>query len=157
MFLLEKKQDKAILIIYGYVGGYYLDYRNVADAIAEITKEGYKKLDFRIHTYGGFVFDGNLIYNFLAGFKGELNIYVDGVAASMGSIIIMAGDKIHIAENGFIMIHAPEGGAYGNAKDLEQYAKLLRSMEKNFIKKLKEKTRSEERRVGKECRTRWSP
>jgi len=140
MFLLEKKNNKAILTVYGYVGGSYLDYRNVINAIAEISKEGYSQLDFHLHTYGGMVFDGNLIYNAIAGFKGEVDIYVDGVAASMGSIIMMAGTRIHIAENGFIMIHAPSGGAQGNAKDLEATAKLLRSIEKNFLKKLMERT-----------------
>ena len=140
MFNLEKLTDKAVLTIYGYVGGYYMDFRAVSNAINEITKAGYSKLDFRIHTYGGSVIDGNMIYNFLASFKGEVDIYIDGVAASMGSIIIMAGTRVHIAENGFIMIHAPSGGGHGNAKDFEQYAKLLRSMEKNFKAKLAERT-----------------
>ncbi|MBS2100703.1 head maturation protease, ClpP-related [Carboxylicivirga linearis] len=140
MFKLEKLKDKAVLTIYGYVGGYYLDFRAVSNAIDEITQVGYNQLDFHVHTYGGSVIDGNMIYNFFAGFKGEVDIYIDGVAASMGSVIMMAGTRIHIAENGFVMIHAPSGGGSGNAKDFEQYAKLLRSMEKNFLKKLAART-----------------
>ncbi len=140
MFKLEKLSDKAVLTIYGYVGGYYMDFRAVSNALNEITKAGYTKMDFRFHTYGGSVIDGNLIYNFIAGFKGDVDIYIDGVAASMGSVIALSGTRLHIAENGFIMIHAPSGGGEGNAKDFEQYAKLLRSMEKNFKKKLAERT-----------------
>ncbi len=142
MFKLEKLSDKAVLTIYGYVGGYYMDFRAVSSAIDEIKKEGFKKLDFRLHTYGGSVFDGHLIYNFLVGFDGELHIYVDGVAASMGFIIMLAAKKenTHIAKNGFGMLHVPSGGAHGNAKELEQTAKLLRSMEKLFKAEIKDRT-----------------
>ncbi len=142
MFKVEKLADKAVLTIYGYVGGYYMDYRNVAEAIEEVKKAGFKKLDFRMHTYGGSVFDGNLIYNFLSAFDGELHIYVDGVAASMGFIIMLAAptQNVHIASNGLGMCHSPSGGANGNAKDLEQAANLLRLLEKNFKAVLKERT-----------------
>ncbi|SDC52840.1 head maturation protease, ClpP-related [Williamwhitmania taraxaci] len=140
MFKVEKLSQKAVITVYGFVGGYYLDYRNVSAALEDVSMAGYSKLDFRIHTYGGTVFDGNLIYNFIAGFKGEVDIYIDGVAASMGSVIIMAGVRIHIAENGFIMIHCPQGGSYGTAKVLIQGAKLLTSMEKNFKQKVLTRT-----------------
>lgn len=148
MFKLEKQSDKAVLTIYGYVGGYYLDFRAVNAALEDITKSGFSKLDFHIHTYGGTVFDGNLIYNFISSFKGEVDIYIDGIAASMGAIIIMAGTRIHIAENGYLMIHAPRGGASGTAKDLEQSAKLLRSMGKNFSAKLVARTGKTEQEVN---------
>jgi ATP-dependent Clp endopeptidase proteolytic subunit ClpP len=147
MFLLEKKGNKAILTVYGYVGEYYLTYENIMRAIKEITDEGYQNLDFHLHSYGGLVFDGNLIYNALVAFNGQIDMYIDGVAASMGSVIMMAGTRIFIAENAYIMIHAPSGGAYGNAKDLEKYAKLLRSIEKDFTKKLMERTGKTEEEV----------
>lgn len=136
MFKLEKLKNKAVLTIYGYVGGYWMDFRAVHAALAEIAKDGYKQLDFHIHTYGGEVFDGNLIINFIEGFKGETDLFVDGVCASMGSIIATAATRVHIAENGYIMIHSPQGGARGVAKQLIQFAKLLTSIEKNFTDRL---------------------
>lgn len=148
MFKLEKLTDKAVLTIYGYVGGYYMDFRSVNSVLDDIAKSGYTKLDFRMHTLGGGVIDGNLIFNFIAGFKGEVDVYIDGLAASMGSIIMLAGTRIHIAENGFVMIHAPSGGGYGNAKDFIQQAKLLKSMEKNFIAKLMQRTGKSEKEVS---------
>lgn len=144
MFKLEKLKDKAVLTIYGYVGGYWMDFRAVHSALAEISKAGYKQLDFHIHTYGGTVFDGNLIVNFLEGFDGEVDIYVDGVAASMGSIIATAGTRIHIAENGFIMIHSPQGSVHGTSKQMVEYSKLLTSMEKNFTSRLVALTKKSE-------------
>lgn len=92
-----------------------------------------------LHTDGGSVFDGNLIFNAIATAKANVNIVIDGLAASMGSIIMLAGKKISMAENGYIMIHAPSGDERGNAKDFENTAKLLRSMEGNFLKKLSAK------------------
>lgn len=134
MFKLEKLKNKAVLTIYGYVGGMWMDFRAVHSALAEVEKAGYKKLDFHIHTYGGSVFDGNLIRNFVQGFtkKGEVDFYIDGVCASMGPIITTSGTRTYIAENGYMMIHAPQGGAHGVAKQLVQYAKLLTAMEKDF-------------------------
>lgn len=148
MFRLEKQKDKAVLTIYGYVGGYYMDMRDVNAALHEITSMGYKKLDFRFHTYGGSVIDGNLIYNFLASFQGEVDVYIDGVAASMGSVVMMAGVRIHIAENGFVMIHRPSGSVEGNAQDMIQYSKLLTSIEKNFKEKLQARTGKTEAEVS---------
>jgi len=137
MFKVEKLSDKAVLTVYGYVGGYYMDMRAVNSAISDIQQSGYKQLDFHMHTYGGSVIDGNLIYNFLAGFSGNVDIYIDGIAASMGSIIMLAGkNKPQIAENGFIMIHSPSGYAEGTVADLNSCADLLSMMEKNFRQKL---------------------
>lgn len=140
MFTLVKEKDKAVLTMYGYVGGYYLDYRNVAAALEDITRSKIQQVDVHLHTNGGSVFDGNLIYNFIASFKGNIDIYIDGIAASMGAVIIMAANRVHIAENGFIMIHNATGDVSGNAKQLVEAAKLLRSIERNFVVKLADKT-----------------
>lgn len=142
MFKLEKQISKAVLTVYGYVGGAYLDYRAISTAVDEVVAAGYTKLDFHIHTYGGAVFDGNIIYNTLASFtaKGEIDIYIDGVAASMGSILIMSGTRVHIVDNGFIMIHKPQGGAHGTDADLISAANLLVSMGKNFTAALAART-----------------
>ena len=143
MFKLAKQSDKAVLTIYGYVGGAYLDFRAVNAALDEISKSGLTRLDFHLHTYGGSVFDGNLIYNFLSSFKGEVDIYIDGIAASMGSIIMLAGTRIHIVENGFVMIHRPHLSSGGNADDIESGAKMLRSIETNMKAKLKKRCKAD--------------
>ena len=139
MFKVEKLAGKAVITVYGYVGGYF-DYRYVAEALADISNAGYSNVDMHIHTNGGDVFEGNLIYNFISSFKGNVEIYIDGIAASMGAIIIMAAKTVHIAENGFIMIHNPSGGVNGTAKEHIEAAKLLRSIEKNFALKLSART-----------------
>ncbi|MCT4559813.1 MAG: Clp protease ClpP [Crocinitomicaceae bacterium] len=103
----------------------------------------------RLHSPGGSVIDGNLIYNALNPFKKELEIIVDGLAASMASIIIMSAGKVSMAENAFLMIHAPSGSINGNAKDMQNCASILSEMEKNFITKYASKTKKERKDVEK--------
>lgn len=100
----------------------------------------YNDITVRLHTNGGSVFDGNLIYNAINKSKANVTIIVDGISASMGAIIMLSAKNVQIVENGFVMIHAPSSYVSGNAKDLEADAKLLRMIEKNFVAKLQAKT-----------------
>ncbi len=85
-------------------------------------------IDVRINSYGGDVFDGLAIYNTLVQHKAKVTTHVDGVAASIASIIAMAGAEIHIAENAWIMIHDAWGMAVGNAAEMRRQADLLESV-----------------------------
>ena len=88
-------------------------------------------IDVRINSGGGSVFDGLAIYNQLAQAPGTVTVYVDGIAASIASIIAMAGDRIVMAENASLMIHDPMGpsaAAFGPAELLRQAAKETRQM-----------------------------
>ncbi|PTT43732.1 hypothetical protein DBR28_00130 [Chryseobacterium sp. HMWF028] len=96
----------------------------------------YSEITIRLHTYGGSVFAGNLMCNALERSNADITIIIDGLAASMGAIFILSSKKVKIVNNGYVMIHAPSSGSYGNAKDHESNAKLLRLMEDNFEHKL---------------------
>jgi ATP-dependent protease ClpP protease subunit len=150
MFRLEKLSDKAILTIYGYVGGAYLDFRAVENALHDIKASGLKQVDFWCHTYGGDVFEGNLMITFIHEFRkagGVVDLYAPGIVASMGMPLAMACNERYIADNGFGMIHAPRGGAYGTAKDMEQTANLLRLIEKRFKKDLNQISNKSEKEI----------
>lgn len=108
---------------------------------------GKKKI--RLHSPGGSVIDGNLIYNALTPYRKDLEIIVDGLAASMASIIIMAASTVSMAENAFLMIHAPSGSINGNAKDMQSCASILTEMEKNFITKYATKTKKDKKDIEK--------
>ena len=110
--------------------------------------KGKTDVTVRLHTPGGSVIDGNLIFNTLAKTSANVHIIVDGIAASMGSILILAGNKVSIADNAYVMIHAPSGDVRGNAKDLQKVARLLTSMEKNFVSKYAAKTGKSEEEVA---------
>lgn len=108
--------------------------------ISKLLNNSANNLTIHLHTPGGSVIDGNLIYNELVKAKANISIVIDGLAASMGSILMLSGRHVSIAENAFIMVHAPSGYQEGNAKDFEGTAKVLRAMESSFLKKLSAKT-----------------
>jgi|26BtaG_2_1085354.scaffolds.fasta_scaffold02540_8 ATP-dependent Clp endopeptidase proteolytic subunit ClpP len=103
-------------------------------------EDEYADIDVHIHTYGGSVFEGNLMMNAIENSRANICLKVDGVAASMGAILLLSRDNSQIVENGYIMLHNPSSGAYGNANVLEGEAKLLRLIESNFEKKLMSRT-----------------
>jgi ATP-dependent protease ClpP protease subunit len=100
----------------------------------------YDEIIIKLHTYGGSVFDGNLMFNAINSSKTKIIIEVQGVAASMGAFLLMATPHVHIVENGYIMIHAPQSGSRGTSEELKKAAKLLDKMEENFVSKIMQRT-----------------
>lgn len=84
-----------------------------------------EQLDVRIASYGGDVSDGMAIYRMLVEHKARVTTHVDGVAASIASVIAMAGDEIVIAESGSMMIHEGWTIAAGHADDMRAAADHL--------------------------------
>lgn len=78
-----------------------------------------------LNSPGGDMFEGLAIYNLLREHKGEVTVKVLGLAASAGSIIAMAGDKVQIARAGFFMVHNSWVLASGNRNDLREIADWL--------------------------------
>ena len=82
-------------------------------------------LDLHINSPGGSVFAGLAIYNALKRHQAEVAVYIDGLAASIASVVAMAGDRIIMPENALLMIHDPYAGASGTAADLRKAAEML--------------------------------
>lgn len=89
-------------------------------------------IDLRINSPGGDVFEGFAIYNQLAQHPATIDVYVDGVAASIASIIAMAGDKIKMAKNSMMMIHNPQGVAIGDEREMDRVKALLGQVKANL-------------------------
>jgi ATP-dependent protease ClpP protease subunit len=93
-------------------------------------------LTVRINSYGGSVFDGISMYNYLrelASKGSNVKTVCDGIAASIASLIFLAGDERSMASNGFLMIHNPAGFAFGEAKVLRKEADLLDSVKDSTL------------------------
>ena len=84
-----------------------------------------KNIQVRVNSPGGDAFEGMTIYNLLKDHPAEIEIVIDGLAASAASIIAMAGNEIVMAKNAFLMIHNPWTYAAGEAKDLRKTADVL--------------------------------
>jgi len=146
--VFEKSKTRAGLKLYGEIGTFYnngVDFSRILDDL----ERKYTTIDIHLHCYGGNVFEGNLIYNLLLNSKATIDFYIDGIAASMATIIMLPARKIYMSENSFILIHTPSGDCSGNAKAHLENAKLLRSMEKNFIKKYAQKTGKKKEEISK--------
>lgn len=79
----------------------------------------------RVNSGGGDVFEGLTIYNLLAQHKAKVEATVDGLAASIASVIVMAADKVSIAANAMLMIHNAWGRAVGSKEDMAAMGDLL--------------------------------
>lgn len=106
-------------------------------------------LNLRINSPGGSVFDGVAIYNILDRFPGRIEVDVDGVAASIASVIAMAGDEIRMASNALMMIHDPMGYTQGGAEDMRQTADLLDQIKGIIVDTYARRTKNEASVLGK--------
>lgn len=117
-----KADDRAEISIFDEIG--FLGV-TAKDFIAELKAIKGKALDVLINSPGGSVFDALAIYNALRSHGSEITVKVMGIAASAASLIAMAGDKIVMPANTFMMIHNPIGAAFGNAEDMRELADIL--------------------------------
>lgn len=102
-----------------------------------------KTINLHINSPGGDVFEGVAIYNMLKQSKADIHVYIDGLAASIASVIAMAGDTIAMPENSMLMIHNPWTIAQGNAKELRKIAddmdKMGESIKTSYLAKSNDK------------------
>lgn len=92
-----------------------------------------KEITLNINSLGGSVFDGLAMYNALRASGATITVRVLGVAASAASFVAMAGDKIVMPENTFMMVHNPLTGIYGNAEDLREMADVLDKVGRSLV------------------------
>lgn len=130
-------KDEADLYLYMQIanwgGGYSAhsakSFKSELDALGEI-----KTLNVFMNCPGGDVFEGNSIFNMLQRKATSIavNMVVDGMAASIGSIILMAGSHISMASNSMLMIHKASGCIYGNSDEMKECIKLLDKIDENM-------------------------
>jgi ATP-dependent Clp protease protease subunit len=121
-----KGKQTAQIFIYEDVGEGWMGGVSAAQFKDDLAKIGVvDQLDVHINSFGGDVFDGLAMYRLLVDNKARVVSFIDGFAASIASIIAMAGNEIRMAESGFIMIHDASGLAMGNAADLRAFADTL--------------------------------
>lgn len=96
-----------------------------SDFVAELSQLNAAAIDLHINSPGGEIFDGIAIMNALRSHPATVTTYVDGLAASIASVIAMAGDRVVMAPNSQMMIHDGSGFCIGNAADMREMATLL--------------------------------
>lgn len=134
----NETKDNAELYFYGDIVSSWLGAWDDTDQYPESIKKFLdnvkgKDLDIYINSGGGSVFAGMAIYNMLKRHKGFKTVYIDGLAASIASVIALAGDKVIIPSNAYFMIHKPWCNVYGNSNELREQAEILDKIEEGII------------------------
>jgi ATP-dependent Clp protease protease subunit len=128
----------AEIVIYNEIGAFgipakaFLDELKALGAVAELT--------IRINSPGGSVFDGVAIYNALKRHHAAITVWIDGIAASIASMIAMAGDEVVMPENAMLVLHDPSGLVAGTADDMRTMAEALDRMTAGMVAAYRDKS-----------------
>jgi ATP-dependent Clp protease protease subunit len=121
-FEAKTAEDTTTITLYDEIGFFGVTAKMFNRMLAEVkTPKGVLK----INSPGGDVFDGIAMHNDLAAHPADWTVQVTGLAASAASIVAMAGDRIEIAENAFLMIHNAWTITLGDKHELGEVADLL--------------------------------
>jgi ATP-dependent Clp protease protease subunit len=142
-FRASTSKNSAELLLYGPISeeswwGDEVTPKQFADelkALGDISE-----LTVRINSGGGDVFAGQAIHSLLKSHKAKVIVYVDGLAASIASVIAMAGDTVIMPRNAMMMIHNPWTIGWGNATDFRKLADDLDKIRESIIAAYQEKS-----------------
>jgi ATP-dependent protease ClpP protease subunit len=112
----------AEVMIFDDIGAWGIGAKDFTEAFNAIKAQ---KINVRINSGGGDFFDGCAMYSTIRDHAAEVTCHVEGLAASAASVVAIAGDKVCIASNAFMMIHNVMTMAFGNGADLRKQADLL--------------------------------
>jgi ATP-dependent protease ClpP protease subunit len=123
MFAYDVKKSE--IYIYDVIGEPDFGMIGAMQVIDALKKMEGKRVTVRINTPGGSVDEGIPMFNAMARHDGGVDTVVDGIAASMGSYLMLAGVNRTVSRNAMVMIHNPMTIAWGNANELRKSADVL--------------------------------
>lgn len=127
------------LRLYGIVGDWQ-DELDAKSVISKIIAAGDEEIDLYISSYGGSLTEGVAIYNTLLRHKGAVTAYIDGVAASAATVIMLGAEKVIMPENTMIMVHNPWTMAAGDHNDMAKAGEMLEKHRDAILSIYMEKT-----------------
>ena len=110
---------------------YLMDFKKALDELENISL-----INLYVNSPGGDVFVASTIVSMLRRLKDEgtkIDVYIDALAASAASFLIMIADNIHIYKNSMLMVHKPMTYGYGNTLDLQKIIDMLDQVENSTI------------------------
>lgn len=132
-------ERKAEVFIYEEIGEFWgLGAKQFADELKNLGDVN--EIEVRINSMGGSVFEGFTIHSLLKNHKARVTTKIDGIAASIASVIAMAGDEIQISENGFLMVHEPWTIMMGTAREFREEADVLDKLRDQSLRTYAERT-----------------
>lgn len=117
------------IFLYGDIGDYTeVQSGRIAQELMEAERVS-RRIHVRINSNGGEVYSGIAIFNALRHSQADIRIYVDGIAASMASVIALCGKPVEMSKYARLMLHSVSGGCYGNKQDLQRCMEEIESLE----------------------------
>lgn len=110
-------------------------------------EKNYDVINIHINSPGGVITEGLVMFNTIRSSKKEVHTWNDGMAASMGAIVLAAGHTVHAPETSIIMLHNALGGVIGNKDEIRDYADSLEVFENTIISALAKKIGTSEEDV----------
>ena len=142
-FQMKATNNVAQIDIFGdIVSEKWFDEETSAVSFRDALKElgDVSTINLSINSGGGSVFDGIAIYNMLKSHKATVNVYVEGLAASIASVIAMAGDTITMRSGSMMMVHMPWTLSQGNAEEMRKTADTLEKTGDSIVDIYSERT-----------------
>lgn len=128
----------AEILIYDEIGAFGITAKQFADDLKAVGKPN--TITLRINSPGGSVFDGIAIHNSLKRLSARKTVWIDGIAASIASVIAMAGDEVVMPENAMMMIHDPAGVVAGTAPEMRAMADALDRIKGGLVTAYRDRT-----------------
>lgn len=128
MIIVNKTSTQTpIIYIYGTIGVDVVS----GDFVRELRnlEKDYKIIQLRFNTGGGSIFEGMAMYNAIKSSPAQIDGYIDGIAASMGSVLGMACTKLFMSKYAMIMTHRPSGASAGSSESMRTTANVMDAME----------------------------
>lgn len=148
--ILNKTSDRAEIHLYEDIGEGWFGGISAKTFTDDLKKLGsIKSIDLRINSPGGSVFEGVTIYNVLKSHKARKTVYIDGLAASIASVVAMAGDEILMADNALMMIHDPWGMMVGTADEMRAEADVLDTVRSILVDTYAKRTKQDKDKIAK--------
>ena len=130
-YQVNNKAEEVDVYIYDEIGSYDISAKSFIDEIKD--KKG-KTLNIHINSLGGEVFDGMAIANAIKAHTGKTRSYVEGICASISTVIALSADEVYMSENSLFMIHNAWGGSMGDASEMRKQADLLDKISNEIAK-----------------------
>lgn len=122
--------EEAELLLYDAIGGWFGIYAD--EFVAQLKQVTAPNLRVRVNSPGGSVWEGIAVANALRAHPATVTVQVDGLAASIASVIAIAGDRLEMAPNSMLMIHEAATGCIGDSADMLKTAEVLDMVSQNI-------------------------
>lgn len=132
------------VVIYDEIGAWGIDSKAFIEEIKDISTE---EIHLRINSPGGSVIDGLAIHDAIKRLPQKVTAKIEGLAASIASIIALGADEVTMSQNSLFMIHNVWGGETGGAKDMRKAADLMDKMGDRLVNIYVSKTGKDESEI----------